>query len=71
MNAKITEANLNEFGRFDALLATVDKQKAKAYFEAQEGKTIPAFKLNIKTENLLRLFIIQGGFALDVPNAES
>lgn len=68
MNAKTTEVNLNEFGRFDALLATVDKQKAKAYFEAQEGKSIPPFKVNIKAAELLRTFIIQGGFELDVSN---
>ncbi|AON56942.1 type I restriction endonuclease subunit R, EcoR124 family [Herbaspirillum seropedicae] len=71
MNAKTTDVNLNEFGRFDALLATVDKQKAKAYFEAQEGKSIPAFKVNIKTENLLRMFIVHGDFALDVSNEKT
>jgi type I restriction enzyme R subunit len=68
MNTRITEANLNEYGRFDELKATIDKQKAKAYFEALEGQSIPAFKVNIKAADLLRTFIIQGGFELDSPS---
>lgn len=67
MNTNITEANINEYGRFDELKATVDKQKAKAYFEALEGQQIPPFRVNIKAANLLRDFIIQGGFELEFP----
>lgn len=70
MNTRTTEANLNEYGRFDELKATVDKQQAKAYFEALEGQTIPPFKVNIKAAELLRNFIIQGGFELDIPKSE-
>ena len=65
MNTKTTEANLNDYGRFDELKATIDKEKVKAYFEALEGKTIPAFKVNIKAADLLRNFILKGGFKLD------
>lgn len=65
MNTNITAANINEYGRFDELKATVDKQKAKAYFESVEGVSIPPFKVNIKTANLLKKFIIEGGFELD------
>ena len=66
MNTNITEANINEYGRFDELKATVDKQKAKAYFESVEGISIPPFKVNIRTANLLQKFIIEGGFELDL-----
>lgn len=62
MNANVTEANINEFGRFDDLKETVDRDKAKAYFEALEGKNIPAFRLSIKIEKLLKDFILRGGF---------
>jgi type I restriction enzyme R subunit len=65
MNTRITEANLNEYGRFDELIATIDKQKAKVYLEALEGQNIPAFKVNIKAADLLRIFIIQDGFELN------
>lgn len=66
MNTRTTEANLNEYGRFDELKATVDKQKAKAYFEALEGQSIPPFKVNIKAAELLGDFIIHGGFELEM-----
>jgi type I restriction enzyme, R subunit len=67
MNTNITEANINEYGRFDELKATVDKQKAKAYLEAVEGQKIPPFKLNIRIDTLLQKFITEGGFELDLP----
>ncbi|WP_312105334.1 type I restriction endonuclease subunit R, EcoR124 family [Pygmaiobacter massiliensis] len=62
MDLKVTETNINEFGRFDELKNTVDKARAKAYFEKVENTTIPAFKVNIKVDALLRKFIIGGGF---------
>ena len=71
MNTHVTEANLNEYGRFDELKATVDKQKAKAYFESLEGKTLPAFKVNIKAASLLQRFILEDGFELDVTDHSS
>lgn len=65
MQSIVTEATLNEYGRFDALLATVDKVKAKAFFEKQEGKPIPPPKVNPRVSRLLRDFILQGGFPVD------
>jgi type I restriction enzyme R subunit len=62
MNSGVTELNINEYGRFDELKSTVDKAKAKEYFEKLEGKSIPPFKVNIKVHNLLQEFIIRGGF---------
>jgi type I restriction enzyme, R subunit len=41
MNTHVTEANLNEYGRFDDLKTTIDRQKAKAYFETLEGTNAP------------------------------
>lgn len=64
IGAKATDANLNEYGRFNTLLATVDKNKAKSYFEALEEKSISLSKVNIKVDKLLRTFITQGGFEL-------
>lgn len=62
MNAGISEANINEFGRFDDLKATVDRTKAKEYFERLEGSVIPVFKVNIKVHDYLQKFILGGGF---------
>lgn len=33
MNTNVTESNINSYGRFDDLKSSVDKVKAKAYFE--------------------------------------
>lgn len=62
MAARITETNINEYGRFEDLKSTVDKAKAKAYFEELENQTLPPFKINIRLHNLLQSFIISGGF---------
>lgn len=62
MNTGITEANINDYGRFDDLKSTVDRIKAKTYFEKLEGTTFPAFRINIKVHNLLQSFIISGSF---------
>lgn len=43
--------------KFNNLKDSVDKAKAKAYFEEVEGKKLPAFKVNIKIDDLLRKFV--------------
>lgn len=57
MADSVNDKNLNDFGRFDALKESVDKAKAKIYFEKQDGVTIPLFKLNIRIEQFLKQFI--------------
>ena len=57
-----TESTINEYGRFDALKASVDMKIAKQYFEAVEGKPLPFFKITIKLDELLRKFIFTDGF---------
>jgi type I restriction enzyme R subunit len=65
MAANVTEASINEFGRFDDLKASVDKVKAKEYFEKMDNSTIPLFKINIRVHKLLKEFILNGGFDLE------
>jgi type I restriction enzyme, R subunit len=67
MAANVTEASINEFGRFDDLKASVDKAKAKEYFEKLENAKIPPFKINIRVHNLLQEFILKGGFDIEDP----
>ncbi|MGR3979420.1 type I restriction endonuclease subunit R, EcoR124 family [Pseudoalteromonas sp. 1181_04] len=59
MGSVINEKNINQFGRFDNLKATVDINKAKAFFEDKEGTTIPPFKLRIKVDKHLQDFILE------------
>lgn len=61
MSTHLTEANLNEYGRFDDLRGTVDQEKAKAYFDGLEGVSIPIFKVKIKAAKLLSDFLLRGG----------
>ena len=61
----LTESNINEFGRFDDLKDSVDKTRAKAFFEQKEGKSLPPFKVNTRAAALLKRFILEGGFDID------
>lgn len=67
MGLNLNEGNINEFGRFDELKKTVDKEKAKAYFEScEQAKLIPPV-VNRKTDQILRKFILSGGFEVNMP----
>ncbi|WP_075607555.1 type I restriction endonuclease subunit R, EcoR124 family [Alteromonas pelagimontana] len=60
LNDTVNEKSLNNFGRFDALKETVDKVKAKSFFESIEGNSIPPFKLNLRITKFLKAFILDG-----------
>ena len=64
MEQNLSSDDLNKFGRFDELKKTVDKVKAKQYFEKVEGTAIIPPKVNQKMDTLLKQFILSGGFGL-------
>jgi len=64
MLLRLTSTNLNEFGRFDDLKNTADKEKAKTYFDRTEGIAISMSKANIKLDKILREFLLKDGFDL-------
>ena len=66
----LTEGNINEYGRFDALKETVDKGKAKAYFEKHEGRRLPPPKVTIKIDSALRDFILDDKCDPDIEEPE-
>ena len=66
MQRHIIETNINEFGWFDQLKATVDTATARAYFERVEGAPIKVFRVPAKVDAILRRFILEGGFEIDV-----
>ncbi|KAA8826408.1 hypothetical protein EMO92_01950 [Bifidobacterium reuteri] len=61
----ITEANINEFGRLDALYDSIDKKLSKSTLEVWMGVIIPQPKANRTVRNLLRRFVLGGGFDVD------
>ena len=59
---RLTETNINEFGRFDKLVASVDRAKARSYFEEIEGAAVSIFATSSKASKLLREFLLKGRF---------
>ena len=64
MKLNINEENINEFGRFDKLKDTVNKSLAKCYFDSIDSTNYPIFKINQKIDEILRKFILEGGFEI-------
>jgi type I restriction enzyme R subunit len=57
----VTEANINEFGRFDELILTVDNDKARAFFIVVEKQKYRDYRLKMLVDRYLRAFILSGG----------
>lgn len=68
--ANVTEANLDEYGRFGKLRASVDFDQAKKYLDQREGKSLPAFRVNIEVEKLLRRFVLRDELPEDLEVAK-
>jgi len=54
-----TPDNINEYGRFDRLMATLDKAKAKETLERESGETITPFKVKARADKYLRAFVFK------------
>ena len=65
MARHVTEDNINEFGRYDELKATMDLSVAKGYFESENGKKLPVPKIRMQADKMLRSFILSGGFEVE------
>src|SRR5574344_853441 len=61
----VNESTINEFGRFDELRDSLDKAKAKDFFEKQEGHEIRPKNVNSLADKLLRSFILSGGYDIE------
>lgn len=65
LNLNITKSNINEFGRFDKLRSTVDRKQARSYMEDQLNETMKPYEVSMKTDSLLRDFLLRDGFDID------
>lgn len=61
LDANVTKENINEYGRFDALKATVVKEQAQEYFAAIDGHKLPMFRVNNRVDSVLNDFFLSGG----------
>ena len=65
VNAKLNEANLDEYGQFQPLKDSLNAEVASAYFEKKNGKKLPKPIVTRDAENLVKKFILSGGFDID------
>lgn len=65
LESYITEKNINEYGRFEILENTIDKDKARDYHEKKTGKKAQMFVVNRDISKLLRDFVLAGGFDIN------
>ena len=66
MSQDVNAANINEYGRLDALKNSVkDTSAAARYFENTSGRKLSIPKVKIKLDDYLRKFILEGGFDLE------
>lgn len=65
LDLNITKVNINEYGRFDKLRETINRKQAKEYMEIQLEDKLKPYEVSIKTDNLLRDFLLDSGFDID------
>lgn len=58
------DTHINENSRFDKLKNTVDKAKAKEFFEKRDNIKLKPFQVNQMVDVFLRKFIVSGGFEI-------
>ena len=56
----LTEKNINDFGHFDELKSSVNRTKAKTFFEQHLGKKMNILQVNREIDKMLRGFILSG-----------
>ena len=65
MDAGLNESNLNAFGRFNDLKQSINIDIAKEFFKKTEGKELSPLMINVKAHELLKRFILNGGFDIE------
>ena len=66
MKSTITTSNINEYGRFDELVKTVNFEKAKEFFDKLTNSNLSQFEVNMEVNELLTIFILSNG--IDIEN---
>lgn len=62
MSLNLTEATIDEFGRFTQLITTINYDTAKQHLENESATTIPMTRVKIRAKALIHKFILEGGF---------
>lgn len=67
--AHVDEAHINEYGRFDDVVGSVDLDAATEYFHQQGGKKLPRFKVRTSIDRLLREYVLRHHLPEDLEEA--
>ena len=67
--AHVDEAHINEYGRFDDVVDSVDLDAASEYFHKQSGKKLPPFKIHMAIDKLLRDYVLNHELPADLKEA--
>lgn len=70
LDARVTRANINEYGRFDILMGTVNLELAASYFGEIRGRKLTRFSARIAVDELLRDYIVDGVLPADLVVSE-
>ncbi|MFD2675377.1 type I restriction endonuclease subunit R, EcoR124 family [Gulosibacter bifidus] len=66
LGAHVDEANINEYGRFDDVVNSVNLGAATAYFQQRAGKKLPPFKVRTAIDRLLRQYVLHHDLPADL-----
>lgn len=67
--AHVNEAHINEYGRFDDVISSVDLDAATEYFRQRDGKKLPRFKIRTSIDRLLRDYVLNHDLPADLEEA--
>ena len=67
--AHVDEAHINEYGRFDDVLNSVDFHAAETYFLQKTGRKLPRFKVRLEIDKLLRNYVLDHDLPADLDEA--
>ena len=65
LNLRLTDKNLNEYGRYDALKNTVNDDLVLRNLTRLKGEEVPKFKAKFYVDKLLRKFILEEPFNIN------
>ena len=69
--AHVDEANINEYGRFDDVINSVDMDTAAEYFSRQAGKKLSRLKIRMAIDRLLRQYVLHQNLPADLRETAS
>jgi type I restriction enzyme R subunit len=64
LKRKVSVDSINEFGLFDELLKSVNIEYGKEFFEKIEQRKLSIPQVNIRVDQFLRKFVLEGGFEI-------